>query len=123
MVGIDIGGGELLTAYLLNEKGAGIDLVMSHHPAGRALSGLHNVMHVQANILHRLGIDMDIARSLMKSRIEEVARKFLSRNHERPVDIARLLNIPFMCAHTPVDNHVAHFLTRLFDRRKPKRII
>lgn len=122
MAGIDIDAGELLTAYLLNEKGAGIDLAMSHHPQGAALSGLYNVMHVHANILHRLGVDMDIAKSLMESRIEEVSRKFLSVNHQRSVDIARLLDIPFMCAHTPLDNHVAHFLQKLFDKRKPQKI-
>jgi putative NIF3 family GTP cyclohydrolase 1 type 2 len=122
MAGIDIEGAELVTAYLLNEKGAGIDLAMSHHPSGRALSGLYNVMHVQADILHRLGIDMEVAKSLMKGRIEEVRRKLLPRNHERTIDIARLLNVSLMCAHTPADNHVAHFLTRLFDRKKPSRV-
>ncbi|UCD55589.1 MAG: NGG1p interacting factor NIF3 [Candidatus Omnitrophota bacterium] len=122
MAGIDISGEELLTAYLLNEKGAGIDLVMSHHPAGRALSNLHGVMHIHTDILHRLGIEMDIAKSIMKERIEEVSRGFSKLNHQRSVDIARLLDISFICAHTPVDNHVVDFLEKLFDRKKPARV-
>jgi len=122
MVGIDIGGQELLTAYLLNEKGIGIDLALSHHPAGRALASLYHVMHVHKDILHYLGIDPEIANSLMKERIDEVSRKLMPGNHERSVDIARLLDIPFMCVHTPADNHVNNYLSRLFERKKPKKI-
>jgi len=121
MVGIDIDGGELLTAHFLNERGAGIDLAMSHHPSGKALSALHRVMHVQTDILKKLGVKKEIAQSLMKERIDEVSRMFSSRNHERAVDIAKLLDIPFMCAHTPADNHVAHFLQVLFDKKKPRK--
>ncbi|MFH1593370.1 MAG: NGG1p interacting factor NIF3 [Candidatus Omnitrophota bacterium] len=122
MVGIDMGAEELLTAYLLNEKSACIDLAMSHHPAGKALSNLHHVMRVQTNILSKLGIKPDIAKSFMDERIDEVSRSVLPRNHERYVDIARLLDIPFMCVHTPADNCVANFLQKLFDREKPSRV-
>ncbi len=115
LVGIDIGGEELLTAYHLNEKGAGIDLAMSHHPSGRALSNLANVMYVQADILRHFGLDAEIVKSLVKERAAEVSRKLSPANTQRSVDIARLLDIPFMCAHTPADNHVAHFLQKLFD--------
>lgn len=122
MVGIDIGGEELLTAYILNEKGAGIDLAISHHPAGMGLANLHNVMHVQTDILHRLGLNLDVAKALMKERIEEVSRSFMPRNTERSVDIARLLDIPFMCIHTPADNCVAQFLSETVEKKKPKRV-
>jgi hypothetical protein len=122
MVGVDIGGEELLTAYLLNEKGAGIDLAMSHHPAGRALSGLYNVMHVHTDVLKHLGVKKDVAKALVKERLEEVYRRFSSVNHQRSVDIARLLNIPFMCVHTAADNHVAAFLKNLFEKRKPRKV-
>ena len=121
MVGIDIDGSELLTAHLLNEKGAGIDLAMSHQPSGKALSNLHYVMHVQTDVLHRLGVNIDIAKAFMKERIDEVSRRFASRNHEKNVDIAKLLGISFMCVHTPADNHVAHFLEKLVSKKKPKK--
>jgi len=38
------------------------------------------------------------------------------------VDVARLLDIPFMCVHTPADNHVADYLQKLFDRKKPAKL-
>lgn len=40
-------------------------------------------------------------------------------NHTRPVDAARLLDIPFICLHTPADNMVASHLQRLFEKEKP----
>jgi len=35
------------------------------------------------------------------------------------VYLARLLNIPFLCVHTPADNMVANYLQRLLDKKKP----
>ena len=122
MVGVDVGGEELLTAYMLNEKGLGVDLAMSHHPSGRPLAELYNVMHVQTEILGHIGIEKKVAELLMKDRIEEVTRRFLPVNHQRSVDTARLLNIPFMCVHTPADNHVTRFLQSMFDRKKPRKV-
>lgn len=122
IAGVDIGGEELILAYLLNEKGAGIDLAMSHHPSGKALAGLYKVMHVQENILSHQGVNIDVAKSLMKERVEEVSRRFYPGNHERNVDTARLLNMPFLCVHTPADNHVSDFLTKLFENKKPKHV-
>ncbi len=122
MVGIDITAGELLAAHLLNEKGAAIDLVVSHHPAGRALANLTRVMGVQADILKKMGIKSEIADRIMKERMDEVSRGVASRNHEQVVDIARLLNIAFMCVHTPADNHVTAFLNALFAKKKPKKV-
>ncbi len=122
MVGIDIGGEELLTAYLLNEKGAGIDLVIAHHPSGQGLVNLHQVMHVQTDIIESLGVKRDVARSLMKERIGEVSRGLMPKNAERSVDIARLLDIPFMNIHTPADNCVARFIKNAAEKRKPKKV-
>ena len=122
MVGIDVDAGEILTAYLLNEKGAGVDLVMSHHPSGRALASLGDVMHVQTDLLKKLGVKDDAAKSMMAERIGQVKRGVSSRNHEKNVDLARILDVPFMCCHTPADNHVASFLQKLFDRKKPKKL-
>ena len=59
---------------------------------------------------------------MLKERIAEVQRAVSPANHARSVDIARLLDIAFMCVHTPADNHVASFLQRLFDRRRPGKL-
>ena len=43
LVGIDIESPELLHAGRLNENGAGIDLVLAHHPEGRAYANFYEV--------------------------------------------------------------------------------
>ena len=50
MVGIDIGVGEVMLADRLREKGIEIDLILSHHPEGRAYAQLYDVMNIQPGV-------------------------------------------------------------------------
>lgn len=123
MVGIDMEGPELLLADRLNESGRqSVDLVIAHHPEGLAWAKLYDVMGLQANVLNKFGIPLKIGEDLLKERSGEVSRSLSAANHFRSIDIARLLDIPFMCMHTPADNHVTDYLQRLFDRDKPKKL-
>lgn len=122
ILGIDMEVGELLLADRLNAKKEKIDLVMAHHPEGRALAGLYQVMHLQTDLLNKVGVSIKAAEGLMKERIEEVERALMPANHMRSVDVARLLDMPFMCCHTPGDNCVTTYLTKLMDKRKPKTV-
>ena len=121
MAGIDIEVSEILLADRLIEKDIDIDLLLTHHPAGRALSNLSLVMHLQKNVLNKLGIKKEIADELMDERIGEVSRGISGRNHTRPVEAAKLLDLAFMCIHTPADNHVSNYLQGRFDKEKPKK--
>ena len=120
MVGIDMEGPELVAADRLNEKGRDIDLVMAHHPEGTAYANFYDVMHLQEAALAKLGIPLEVGKELLKERMGEVERAVAPANHSRSVDIAALLDIPFMCVHTPADNHVNNYLQKLFDSRKPR---
>ena len=119
LVGIDMEVGEVLLAETLKSKNIPLDLIVSHHPGGRAYASLYSVMHMQADILYRFGVPINIAEGLMEGRIKEVERRLMPVNHTRAVDAARLLNIPFVCLHTPADNMVATFLQKQFDEKKP----
>lgn len=119
LVGIDIETPELLLVDKLRQNKKKIDLVLSHHPSGKALANLYRVMKMQVDILVKLGIGLNLAEGLLEPRIEEVQRKFLPVNHQRTVDAAKLLDIPFVCAHTPADNHVVGFLDEILDKKKP----
>jgi putative NIF3 family GTP cyclohydrolase 1 type 2 len=121
MVGIDIEGGELLVADRLRRT-QGLDLVIAHHPEGSALAAFYEVMHLQVRVLEKLGVGAKVAQELIALRMQEVERRIISGNHMRAVDIARLLDIPFICLHTPADNQVAFFLQQLLDRRRPKTV-
>ncbi len=118
LAGIDIDPQELLIAKELG----GIDLVFSHHPRGIALAGLDDVMHLQADVLHQYGVPIHIAESLLRVRISEVARGIHPGNHQRTVDAARLLQIPYICVHTPTDNLVAQFLKREVTKKNPETV-
>lgn len=122
LVGIDMEAPELLLADRLNQKGAGIDLVVAHHPEGRAFANFYEVMKMQADILNRFGVPINVAENLLNDRMKEVERRLMPVNHTRPVDAARLLDIPFICLHTPADNMVVAYLQSLFDREKPERL-
>lgn len=119
LAGIDIDVGEILLADTLKSKGKKIDLLLSHHPSGKALADLYSVMNMQSDILNIFGVPINIAEGLMDARIKEIERKLMPANHARAIDAARLLDIPFICFHTPADNMVAQYLQQLFNREKP----
>jgi putative NIF3 family GTP cyclohydrolase 1 type 2 len=123
IVGIDMEVGEVLLAHILNrDRYAKIDLVIAHHPEGYALARLHDVMRLQADLLAACGIPVAVAEQLMEKRIGEVERRIMPVNHERAVDAARVLGLPMMCVHTPADNCVTNFLTRLFLEKEPRTL-
>ena len=121
LVGIDIEIGELLLADKLRQA-RGLDLVISHHPEGPALAHYYEVMKLQVDMLKGVGIKPAVARELVEERYAQAQRKILPINHMRAVDAARLLNLPFMCLHTPADNHASFFIQRLLKKNKPKRL-
>jgi len=121
LVGIDIEVGELLLADIIRRR-EGLDLVIAHHPEGKAYAGLHEVMRLQLDLLRQAGVAKNTAIKLLEERILEVERRVLPQNHTRAVDAARLLDIPFLCMHTPADNHVYRFLEALFNREKPRLV-
>ncbi len=118
-VGIDVGTSELLLAHELSKKDP-IDLVIAHHPMGSGLAGLHEVMNLQAEVLAKYGVPINVAQGLLHLRIDEVSRRFSPINHQREIDAAKLLHIPLMSAHTATDNLVATFLEKLIARNKAK---
>jgi hypothetical protein len=119
LVGIDMDVAELLLADRLSSKGQKIDLVISHHPSGKAFANFFEVMYMQADILNKFGVPINIAEGTLEGRIKEVERRLSPANHTRAVDAARLLDIPFMCVHTPADNMVVNHLQKEFDKKKP----
>jgi putative NIF3 family GTP cyclohydrolase 1 type 2 len=123
MAGIDTDVAELLLAHTVSrDRDAGIDLVVAHHPQGPALARLPEVMRLQPDMLAAHGVNISVVEQLMDARIMEVARRVLPSNHNRAVDAARLLGLPFVCLHTPADNCVNTHLARLFEKEKPARL-
>ena len=114
LVGIDIGPAEILIAKEIGN----IDLIISHHPLGKALAHLADVMDLQCDVLNQYGVPINIAEGLMKKRISEVARGVNSINHQRTIDAARILKFNLINCHTPCDNLSANFLKNKIEKNK-----
>ncbi|MCR4399280.1 MAG: NGG1p interacting factor NIF3, partial [Syntrophomonadaceae bacterium] len=122
LCGIDMETPELLLAAWLRERGRPVDLVISHHPEGTAQAALHSVMDLQADLFHQAGVPITVAEGLMASRIAEVERAIAPVNHQRAIDAARLLGLPFMCVHTAADNLVNRYLQTRLDQARPSTV-
>ncbi len=122
LAGIDMETGEILLADRLRERGTPVDLVLAHHPEGKAIAALYQVMKLQEDALAGFGVPINVAEGIMASRISEVKRGLMPLNHNRAVDAARMLDLPLMCVHTPADNHVNTLLQELFDAKQPETL-
>lgn len=114
LAGIDMGGPEILLA----DKMGDVDSVISHHPHGKALADLHGVMDLQAEVLADFGVPINVGEDILRKRISEVRRNISPINHNRSVDMAKYLDLDFMCVHTPADNLGAKFLDNIFKKKK-----
>lgn len=117
LAGIDISGAELYLAERFK-----VDLVLSHHPLGKALAGIDEVMDLQIEVFEKYGVPVNVAEGLMKKRISEVARSVSVSNHNKMVDALRLLGISLLCVHTPCDNLVASYLEGQIKNKKFERV-
>ena len=127
LVGIDIGPEEILIAKELGntvgtEPSRSIDLVIAHHPMGKGLAQLADVMELQADVYNYYGVPINVAEGLMKEKISEVARGVNSSNHQRTVDAAKLMKVSLMNSHTPCDNLAAKFLKNFIEGKKIEKV-
>ena len=122
MAGIDADASEVLLVDRLNNSptgnGAGIDLLISHHPGGHALAGLHEVMDVQVDMFAKAGVARNVAYALLQERKGVVQRRFNPINHNRAVDAAKLLKIPLLAMHTIWDNLGNKFVEDYLSKKK-----
>jgi len=122
LAGVDMETGEVLLADRISGQGRKIDLIIAHHPEGKAMSALYQVMKLQEDVLAKFGVPINVAEGIMASRINEVKLGLMPLNHNRAVDAARLLDIPIMCVHTPADNLVNDFVQSMMDEKQPETL-
>lgn len=122
LVGIDMGAAEVLLAKELERMGKKIDLIIAHHPEGKALTNLHEVMDIQTDVLERAGVPGNVAEKVLEDRLRQVFQSISPVNHYQAVDAARLLDIPMMNIHTPADNSVWKFVDEYIDKKKPTKV-
>ncbi|MCX6809900.1 MAG: NGG1p interacting factor NIF3 [Candidatus Berkelbacteria bacterium] len=122
MVGIDIGTGGVLLAKELERQGKKIDLIIAHHPVGKALADLHEVMDLQTSVYAKGGVPENIAEGILREGIESVARRIAPVNHYESPMTAELLGISMINIHTPADNAVWKFVSDYIEKKNLKRV-
>ena len=119
LTGIDLEVQEIILADRLNQKGKKINLLLAHHPEGKALATLSDVMAMQADVWANQGVPVNVGDVLISKRMRDVFRALQPVNHNRAIDAARLLGFAFMCVHTPADNLVTSYLQKLINEKEP----
>ena len=124
MVGIDIDPAEIMMArYLSNHNPKNpIDAIICHHPIGKTLADLGEVMPVMIDLMHSHGVPVNVAEGILRERIEQVERGLHADNHYRVVDAAKLLDVNLMNVHTPADNLAAQFVEKEIAKKKPEYV-
>jgi len=118
MAAIDADGAEVLLVDRLNQKGSNIDAIITHHPHGHGLSGLHEVHEILTDIYASMGVAENVADAIISERSLQLKRRLGGPNVYQVVDVARLLDIPFMSLHTTWDNQTYGFLKSYIDKKK-----
>lgn len=122
LAGIDIDIGEILLAANLQERGEHVDLALGHHPIGKSLAELHEVMELQVDTLAEVGVPVHIAENLVQERMAEVGRGVHPINHYQAIDAAKLLKINVINTHTLTDNLVEKFVKDLIKKKGPETV-
>jgi len=110
---IDAGPAELLLA-----KQLGFDVVIAHHPAGgTAILNFPQVFRGHVQQMIEAGVPREIAEVAVSRKLEQLRVEAHTRNYTQTVDFARLLGIPFMNIHNPLDIIGRRRMIEQLDRR------
>jgi putative NIF3 family GTP cyclohydrolase 1 type 2 len=98
LVGIDLRAPELALARSL-----GVDAVLTHHPVGVATLNFHTVLQRHVDQMIAAGVPAEAARAAIDE--TAAARRVLDSmtNYDHDPSIARLLDMPYLNIHTPLD--------------------
>jgi putative NIF3 family GTP cyclohydrolase 1 type 2 len=97
LMGVDMDTAELMLANQL-----GYDCVVSHHPRNTHPDML-DLLHTHIRKLEALGVPRNKGQKLLASRKKELGFNQHVSNSRRSESAAKLLNMPYMCIHTPTD--------------------
>lgn len=101
LVGIDIGAAELLLARQL-----GLDGALAHHPAGgAAMLNFPKTLYRQIELLVSNGVPADEAKQVVQPLIARSLLRAQASNHDHVPSVARLLAMPFLNVHLPLDEY------------------
>lgn len=94
---IDIDDADIILA-----KNLGYDAVINHHPLSSIIRA-YNVYKDNIRLMVNAGVPEDVAKDAVSDKFEMIRISSQSQNYDRVVSVARLLNMPLMNIHQPLD--------------------
>lgn len=114
---IDVTISELLLAREL-----GCDCVVAHHPLGQAYVNFSRVFNRHIDFMTEKGISRKRAKILVESLVDKVNIRTHSSVYNQIIDAAKLLNIPLMNIHQPLDEYMRQIIYNKIIQSHPKKI-
>jgi len=115
LFGIDISSAELLYA-----KMNGFHCVIGHHPRGLAQANYYAILEKQTRLLEDLGVPPDEASEATRPLRESFFLSSHRANWEDTLLLAKVLEMPFLNIHNPLDELGRELLAaRIKEREKP----
>lgn len=111
LMGIDAGAAELFMARQL-----GYHAVIAHHPAGYA-GPFWDVYHLHVDQMVAAGVPEDVAAQAVAARIEGFKAASQRENYDHAASVARLLEMPFLNIHSPLDEVGRRIMQRVVDEQ------
>jgi hypothetical protein len=116
LMGIDAGAAELFMARQL-----GYHAVLAHHPAGYA-GPFWDVYRLHVGQMVAAGVPADVAEQAVAARIAGFQAASQRENYDHAASVARLLEMPFLNIHSPLDEVGRRIMQQTVDEqlaRKP----
>ena len=96
---IDAGVPELLLAKQLD-----CNAVITHHPpGGTSAINFHQVFRRHIQQMVAVGVPREEAKKAVRKKLEQLEVEAHTRNYAHAIDVAKLLKMPYMNIHTPLD--------------------
>jgi len=120
--GIDAGVSELLLARQMR-----CDAVVSHHPqGGSAILNFHRMFERHVEQLVEAGVPKGEAEQAVRKKCDSLEVENHTRNYDHTVSVARLMKMPYMNIHAPLDEIGRQRMTgqiKLVTDRKPNATV
>ncbi len=111
LMGIDVGAAELFMARQL-----GYHAVIAHHPAGYA-GPFWDVYRLHVEQMVGAGVPRETAEAAVADRVASFRAAAQRENYDHVASVARLLDIPFLNIHSPLDEVGRRIMQRTVDER------
>ena len=111
LMGIDVGAGELLMARQL-----GFHAVIAHHPAGYT-GPTWDVYRSHVRQMVAAGVPADQAEAAVAERVRDLQARAQMVNYDHVSSVARLLEMPFLNIHAPLDELGRRLMQEKIDAR------